>query len=211
MTDKQKQKQLSQWFTESLVAEAMWERAKLHNPRTLLEPSAGTGSLLLPVDEHVRITAVEIDTELCDNYLSQLDPPIHTLYNADYTKIYAHLVADKEAGNAEGPWAFDVGITNPPFEGGLDLAFIIQTFALCERVIALTRVQFMHRTACWRELWSRPDVCVEWRADCVPRPKFGGAYNPMDEYVTFEISHGPQRADIKFARIVAPKYLVVKT
>ena len=53
MTDQPKttQQLLSQWHTPTWVAKAMWARASLRSPVTLLEPAAGTGQLILPVDE----------------------------------------------------------------------------------------------------------------------------------------------------------------
>jgi len=194
-----KRKTLSQWNTPPWVAEAMWARAKIHNHLYVLEPSAGTGALILPVDDDVAVTACEIDPELCAHYLRQIDPPLYQLHQGDFLTDFAvPLNPDYRP--------FGTAVMNPPFEAGKDLAFVLKAFRLCEVVIALVRVQFLHRTACWKKLWSRPDVCLSWVGGCIPRPRFGGAYNPMDEYVIIELVHGPQTTT-EYARILNPKLL----
>lgn len=193
-------KQLSAWYTPAWVADGMWARAKTHNPTYLLEPSAGTGSLLMPVDDHVHVTAFDIERAAHAPYLGNMEPAIEVFYQDFLTTQWDYPT--------NGAYLFDVGLGNPPFENNQDLDFVCQMFRLCAVVVVHVRVQFLHRTECYKRLWSRPDVCLSWRADCIPRPRFGGKYNPMDEYVCLELVHGPQTAHVEYARIINPKLLV---
>jgi predicted RNA methylase len=192
------QKRLSQWLTQPWVAEAMWARAKTHTPKYVLEPSAGDGALILPMDADVHVTAFELDRARFEPTLSCMDPPIEVFYQ-DFLTAQWDL--------PETGYLFDVADMNPPFEGGLDVAFVLEAFRLCAVVIALVRVPFLHRKGVWEELWSRPDVCLSWRGDVIPRPRFGGKFNPQDEYVVVEIVHGPQTDMIGYSRIINPKLL----
>ena len=197
MTDQPKttQQLLSQWHTPSWVAEAVWARASLRSPVTLLEPAAGTSLLLLPVDENVAVTACELDPELAGTYLAKLDPPLHDLRVGDFLE---QTFPQPPAGR----WTFDVALLNPPFENNLDVRFILRAFELAAVVVVLARVQLLHRKYAQVHLWSRKDVCLSFRGDCVPRPRFGGDYNPMDEYCILELTHGPQPRRIEYARVL---------
>lgn len=194
-TPKTKQQLLSQWNTPGWVAEAMWQRARLRSPTSLLEPAAGTGQLILPVDDNVAVTACEIDPELAATYLAQFDPPLHALRVGDF-------LAQSFDPPPAGSWRFDVALLNPPFENNQDVAFVTRALEWSAVVVALVRVQFLHRQYTQKHLWSRPDVCLSYRGDCVPRPRFGGTYNPMDEYCILELTHGPQQRRIEYARVL---------
>ncbi len=206
-TPEAKRKRFSQWFTPEYVAQAMWDRAKIHDHLYVLEPSAGTGSLILPVDDDVLVTACEIDPELVESHLLQMHPPLHRVIECDFlTFDFLELYPNHHDPTLP---IFGTCLMNPPFENGQDLACVLKAFSLCHVLIACVRVQFMHRVAPWRGLWSRPDVNLTWRGDCVPRPRFSGTKEtPMDEYVCFEICHGPQQPNIEYTRIVNPKLLV---
>jgi predicted RNA methylase len=168
---------------------------RLSEPVAVLEPSAGTGALILPCPEEWQITACEVDPTLARRLEHAFAPPLTQVLCVDFLR------------HDFGAQHFDIGLSNPPFEGGQDLAFTLKLFALCDVVIQLVREPFMHRTGIYEAFWSRPDVQLTWRGDCVPRPRFGGKYNPQDEYVAFEIVHGLQGAQIDFTRIVNPKLL----
>lgn len=198
MTTTDKQRSLAQWFSPDYIAQAMWDRAKTHNPERVLEPAAGKGSLILPLDEGVQVYAVEIDQELVDGYLAHMDPPLDTLVCADFME---HQLPAPDPGER---FYFDVGLSNPPYEDDRDLRFVEKLFAHCAIVIVCVRVQFKHRVGVHKEFWSRPDVCLTWESDCISRPRFGGPHNPNDEYVLLEICHGPQQPTIEFSRLIKP-------
>lgn len=201
-TADEKRKRLSQWLSPDYVAQAMWARARTHNPKRVLEPSAGSGQLILPIDDGVEVHACEVDPDLIASHLEQLDPPLAAFYEGDFLRLDFSTM--QRVGN---PHLFDVAIMNPPFENNQDVRHVIKAFELSTVVIACVRVQFMHRRFAYEQLWSRRDVCLSWRDDLIPRPRFGGDYTPMDEYVLIELRHGEQTPTIEYARLLSPKLL----
>lgn len=198
------QRALSQWYTRPYLAEAMVERAKVHNPRYVLEPSAGHGALILPMPAEWKVTAVELDEKTHAKSLENLDPPLHVLIYGDFLKHNNWIGCGRmPIAGVTTCRRFDVGIANPPFENDKDLAFALKLLTLCHVVLLLVRVPFLHRVACWEQLWSKKDeLHRSWQRDHVSRPRFGGKYNPQDEYCIVEIQHGPGdgRVDLGWIR-----------
>lgn len=109
MIDKAKQteqKLRGGYYTPKPIAKYLWNWVKQIEPRSLLEPSAGDGSLLEPIDtENIRVDAVELfnseaakirDKELLGNL---------NVYTGDFFQWF------KENSNAQ----YDAVVANPPY------------------------------------------------------------------------------------------------
>ncbi len=176
---KTKQQLLSQWFTPDYLAAAMWRRAQVLKPKTLLEPSAGTGNLLLHVDPTVDVTAVEIDPALV-SVLQSFDPKLAEIVVGDFLDddVFPRGIR------------FDLGLSNPPYEDNRDVKFMLKLLDCCEVILVNVRSAVLHRTGCYSGLWTKLEAWglgLRYLGICVGRPNYGGPTGPMDDYNVLEI------------------------
>ena len=160
---------LSQWFTPAWIARRLALWLPVASTGFVLEPSAGSGELVeglaragWPVG---RIIAVELDPEWCA-HLRRRFPGLR-LIEGDF------LSAEVQS---QIPWAeIRHVLTNPPYEGGLDIAFLELCLGALDvdhgRVVALVKTDIEYSTVrlpFWRDL-----ARVERRARLLERPSFG--------------------------------------
>lgn len=186
-----RQKALSQWFTPAPHAARLvaWCGDVLADvARTgdgiVLEPSAGHGALVHAIRERsdlVRIDACEIDPR----FRSRLVGERVRVEIGDYLTRPA----------PEEPYA--VGISNPPYEGGMDGAFLEKLMSECDRVVALIRIAALTGKDRHQRVWSRVDGHRDgwWMpglAFLVSRPSFLAAGeatdSPLSDFVAVKLS-----------------------
>jgi len=170
---------LSQWYTHPGLAERMvrwafvlpaWCRAV----RRVLEPSAGVGNIIWPILDHdrqVEVEAWEIDEKNCQAMLQR---------NPRRTTIHHENFLNADLGNER----FDLAVMNPPFENDQDVQFIMKAASHCDRVVSIVRGVLRHGQNRWSCFWRYIDIVRE--VVLIERPKFGGAYNPMQDFLIVE-------------------------
>jgi predicted RNA methylase len=171
---------LDQWLTPPSVASEFLHWANIGPDESMLEPSAGEGSLI--PHEHAQVLAIDIDPErlqvlqqrhpqadvLCANFL-ELDPPSE-------------------------PY-LDVALLNPPFGQGGEGTFLERSLHWARRACALVRADAMHGKFRYAACWSK-DVTLTRIAFLVHRPRFRGPYGqhtphpPKYDYVAIEAVRG---------------------
>lgn len=182
-------KALSQWFTPAPLAHRMAEMALCLAPGEtwrVLEPSAGDGALVRAAHAKAPlraiVTAYDVDPALCER---------HGWRCADYLSVPAP------------ERRYDLALMNPPYEDGLDAAFIAKSMNESQRVVALVRTSFMHTRARYDSVWSRigNGGADGWSlvgiSYLVSRPSFTLAGSkvgsPSGEYVVIKLRRGELR------------------
>ncbi len=148
-----RQKLLSQWHTPDATAQklANWCGSPPVAWR-ILEPSAGAGALVnasLRVIRGPHIDAVEIDPVYADKLRARFADERVSVECCDYL------------GRAAPESPYDLCIANPPYEGGLDGAFLSKCMDESKRVVALVRLTTLAGKERHRSVWSRIE-CGEW-------------------------------------------------
>jgi len=165
---------LSQWYTPPDLAAkiAKWAFVR-HKARRILEPSCGKGALVNAITNtflDARVVAYDID----------IDNLIHTKINSNRVDVICDdFLTTPKVGN------FDLVIMNPPFENNLDIQFIHESLRVSDVVISVLRGVIRHGSRRWEELWKWVNITGE--VVLVERPKFGGDYTPMQDFVVLEM------------------------
>lgn len=159
---------LSQWFTPSWIARRLALWLPVEPTGLVLEPSAGSGELVeglvragWPIE---RIVAVELDPEWCA-HLRRRFP--------DLAVIEGDFLGAEVQQQIEWSSIRHV-LTNPPYEGGLDVAFLdacLNNLDVDGHVAVLVKTDIEYssvRLPFWRDL-----ARVERRARLLERPAFG--------------------------------------
>lgn len=176
---------LSQWLTPpdlarrvvdwALIGTDWGRRVGGFGGDRVLEPSAGNGALVRPlVAAGAGVFAVELD----ERYTSDLRRELGSwgmLVTCDFLAI-------QPPPTGEG---FSLVLMNPPYENGLDVAFILHALKFAPRVVGIFRSQILHGKARKRELWSK--VRPTRIAYLSERPDFGGDYGAMTDFVVLEL------------------------
>lgn len=181
---------LAQWFTPPEIAREMVRMAaswlRMRPDARILEPSAGRGNLVravLEVNPRARIDAVEIDARW-QSSLEGLGPNVRV-------DICDYLERPTPAQR------YQLGTTNPPYDGGEESAHLAKMLDECDRIIALLPARSLHGAERHRRVWSR--FRGEWwlreQVHLVRRPKFGprnkdGCYGGSDEIVLLDMHRG---------------------
>lgn len=144
---------LSQWFTPPELAQKVVEWAgpfdylnseRTGQPYRVLEPSAGNGALVRPlVAAGARVTACEID----DRYFEELD----ALNDGGVTVCGDFLLTPAPVADAA---RFDLCVTNPPYENGLDVAFILHALKFAPRVVGIFQAGIEYGVDRADDLWK---------------------------------------------------------
>ncbi len=157
---------LAQWFTPTWIARRLACWVPVEASGYVLEPSAGSGQLVegliragWPVE---RIVAVEIDARWCA-HLRERFPGLHVI-EGDFLEL-------AKAWQGFPPRRV---LTNPPYEGGADVAFLEASLRLVGplgSVCALVKTDIEYSSG-RMPLW-RDTARVQRRARLVERPAFG--------------------------------------
>lgn len=131
----------------------------------VLEPSAGSGSLVRPlVAAGAWVSAVEID-------------PMHR----------DALSASRPVTTLEGDFLamtpparrYPLCVMNPPFANGMDCAFLERSMDWANKTVAILRTHALHGRERFERVWSKAHVYSV--AFLVGRPSFGGG-SPQHEF-----------------------------
>jgi predicted RNA methylase len=147
---------LSQYFTPPELAQRVVEwacdyrggyRKANGNPMRVLEPSAGNGALVRPlVAAGAEVTAIEIDWRYSDDLKDAL--------KADAAWMGESFLDFKPHDHRMRP-AFDLVVTNPPYEGGMDVAFILHALKFAPRVVGIFTDRILFGVERKEGLWSQ--------------------------------------------------------
>jgi hypothetical protein len=187
MEHEERKPELSQWYTEPLLAERIWALAKNGRHASVVEPSAGDGALLKAVlrspRDCNRIMAVEVDPDRIGalEYLkwkAQRNGLRMTVASADWLTML-------DSGER-----FDVAIMNSPFEDGQTEQHILHTLPRARRVIAVAQTSLLHGIERGEKFWPR--VHVLSIAFLKRRPSFGigksGSKTGERDFSVFELA-----------------------
>ena len=159
-----RQRALSQWWTPPELAARVAHLA-LDGTRfaSVLEPAAGAGALVdavLAARPMARVTALE------------LDPTWARHLTVAYAREPVRVVEGDFLTTTLAP--VDVVCMNPPYESGLDGAFLERAMELAPRVVALLRLNALVGQERHDRVWSR--MGRGWHLDvvayCARRPVF---------------------------------------
>ena len=140
-----RQRALSQWWTPPELAARVAHLA-LDGTRfaSVLEPAAGAGALVdavLAARPMARVTALELDpTWVRHLTVAYVREPVRVLEGDFLTTTLAPV---------------DVVCMNPPYESGLDGAFLERAMELAPRVVALLRLNALVGQERHERVWSR--------------------------------------------------------
>lgn len=187
---------LSQWSTPPDLAAALVDlvgSALDHGGRCTLrviEPSAGRGNLVRAIAARAPgalIDAVDIDPRWC-----------HELRVLGGCRVYEGDYLTRPAPAQR----YDLGITNPPFDGGVETEHLAKLLDESDRIAALLPTRSLHGKARYRRIWYRFDPRPEARSlgprdwyirqevRCIGRPAFGES-GGADEIVLLDLSRTP--------------------
>lgn len=175
MTDKQRE--WSQWYTPEWLARRMVVWSGVNDAIggddldmiTMLEPSCGQGAILRHVWPGVWRFGMDIDPE-----------------NVEASRPYANQIDCGDFTNATIQNAsFNFAITNPPYEKGLDAAFVLRCTELAKTTIALVRLSFLAGMKRRENVWKHVDLTR--MAVLSERPDFGGKHGAKSDYVVIEL------------------------
>lgn len=175
---------LSQWFTPPDLAAKVVEWARVtrgqyevrgegmmaegsYRPMRVLEPSAGNGALVRPL---VAAGAEVVCIELDERYYDELRGPDHATWIDNFLEFEL------------GSWPmFDLCVMNPPYECGMDVAFILHALKFAPRVVGIFTDRIMFGIERKEGLWSK--VRPTRIAFCSRRPWKGA----QTDYVALEL------------------------
>lgn len=164
------QEHLSQWFTPPDLAARLVEWCGGIKPKTILEPSAGSGALIDAWLESrplapFTLNAVEWDPAWVEHMRTRYANEHRvTVREGDYM---ATPIDRREA-------LTDLALLNPPYENGLATAFLRRCMDNCERVAGIFQTSILQGVGNHEAIWS--DREWSWNvALLVRRPKFSGA------------------------------------
>lgn len=163
---------LSQWFTDKRLADAIVTWALRLGHRRILEPSAGDGAFVEPLVRLAgaeRVTAVEIDPPWAQR-LRQI--PKLTVTAEDFLQY-------------QPPHRFDLTVMNPPYEDDQDLTHVVHALSMADEVVALVRLNFLSGVARHKQIWSKHTL-TGLRL-FTNRPRFSGAGSPRHDFCVVKV------------------------
>jgi predicted RNA methylase len=151
---------LSQWFTPPDLAARVVEWARIDlvwrdrgrdmvepAPMRVLEPSAGNGALVRPlVAAGAHVTAVELDLRYVQDLANVLG-----LGNREHRMAVPCDFLELDPREL-GP--HDLCVTNPPYENGLDVAFILHALKFAPRVVGIFQAGIEYGVDRHEALWA---------------------------------------------------------
>lgn len=178
----------SQWFTPPELAAKVVEWAGVGNgidmdiagvrPMRVLEPSAGNGALVRPlVAAGAEVCALELDGRYRDDLIALAQQSTGSVV------MHGNFL---EALPGRFKHLYDLCVMNPPYENGLDAAFILHALKFAPRVVGICRSAILHGVKRKADLWSK--VRPTRIAYCSDRP-FKGAES---DYVVLELVDAPE-------------------
>lgn len=158
----------SQWYTPPWLAVRTWEwwlrrhggdRMQLR----VLEPSAGSGSLVRPALQSgrvARLQAIELDSRNVALLRTLQDP------RGALRVTHRDFMGPGVVGR------YDVALMNPPYEDGQDVEHILRALAWAPMAVGIFRSALVHGSERYERLWRHVDITAgRWLRN---RPGFGG-------------------------------------
>ncbi|MFA7295687.1 MAG: hypothetical protein WC211_00705 [Dehalococcoidia bacterium] len=147
--DTDRAKRLSQYFTPPRLAARIAEWAGVRGLR-VLEPSAGGGALRRAcIDAGAEdVDCVEIDPRYID---SLRDERLGLVLSGSFLDLRPSDWPDYVTG-------WDVGVLNPPYEKGLDGAFLAHVLLFAPRAVALVRLAALAGKDRGADLWEHVEI-----------------------------------------------------
>ena len=137
----------STWFTPLPIARRMVAWAGAVQPRSILEPSCGSGNLIAACRErwtHATIEAVEFDPFYVEKARDRFAHDVRVnVFGGSFLDV-------QPIGDGH-----DLCVMNPPYEDGLDGKFLTKAMNESQRVIALVRLAALVGQARTEAVWSR--------------------------------------------------------
>lgn len=175
-------KDLSQWHSRAAFAGRVVDFARIARGDRVLEPSAGIGRLARFVPRSASLTAIEIDARLIAHLVAHGR-------QRDWTVVCADFLEWAGREEIRRNCRFDVAVMNPPFEHDADAAHVLAALALCRRVVAVVRAQFLFGSGRGEAIWQW--YRLRRLAIAEHRPPFDGVLeasgSPRHDFVVVEI------------------------
>jgi predicted RNA methylase len=186
-----KQRDLSQWFTGPSLARRLWLWASMSGeigngrPISVLEPTCGLGGLLVPILElgiatH-RVCAIDIDPKNTKKVRSRFEKHIKHLVTVtdDFLAVTPRMIG-----------GFDLAVVNLPFEDNAHVELTEHAFKFTDRVVGIYPADVTF-SAGREDFWAWHDIVRE--AKLIKRPKFGGRFTPMTNFVVLDLRRRQHR------------------
>ncbi len=168
---------LSQFFTNKEWSDKIVKWANITTGMSVLEPSAGIGSLVVPLlDMGAYVTAIEIDEYLL--------PPKRLSDSSKAFWMYTDFLsmAPKQT--------YNVVVMNPPFEKNQHVTHISHALKFSNRVVSLAPLSILSSRERHKQLWCRNDIYLSRLGILVGRPKCDNSeYGPMHDYCLIELQY----------------------
>lgn len=175
---------MSQWFTKPELGRRIVDWADPHPAMRVLEPSAGAGAFVTPLLDHrgVIVEALEVDPEWSHKLEKDHQYPSDlTVHTEDFLQWKPEVT-------------FDLAIMNPPYEDGQDMQHVVHALNLCQRVVALVRLNFLASEERYNAIWKR--VVLRRQINFIDRPRFSGAGSPRHDFCVVDIARGGSQVGV---------------
>jgi hypothetical protein len=198
-----KQRALGQWYSGPWLARRLWcwapinaqgygvmmhrgQVVRVARPISVIEPTVGLGALLVPPLEMAldleRVCAVDIDpknTKVVHHRFAKHLPRL-TVHTGDFLKM-----TPSQLGKG-----FDFAPVNFPFENNAHIDCTEHAFSFTRVVTGIypADVSYSEKRG---SFWDWHDIVREARL--VKRPKFGGRFTPMTNFVVLDLRRRQHR------------------
>ncbi|WP_291728740.1 N-6 DNA methylase [Bernardetia sp.] len=110
---------LNAYFTPEEICEQMWELAKVHgyDGGTVLEPSVGTGNMIVHAPDKTKVTGLETEAEYFEVVKNRF--PTSTIHNVFFEQVFLQPERYRHDYEGDTTWLkgypFSLVIGNPPY------------------------------------------------------------------------------------------------
>jgi len=165
--------ELDQFWTDPNVAAWFIWWSNLAGVRTVLEPSAGTGSLLRRIPAPIEIVAFELDP-----------------YRAKKTSAETNRLVRQADFLVVEPGKVDLVLMNPPYKKVQE--HVERAFLWSGRVCGILKSHFENGGVDRRSFWKK--YRISRKANLRPRPPFGDVKDLFSDFAFFELERRQTRA-----------------
>lgn len=176
-------KDLSQWLTPRPVIHEVMNRfnadLSFDKVDSILDPATGDGRLCDVMPQHCHIVGVDLDASITE--MSESKPWGELVTGVDFLSGY-----DAPEGT------FGLAVTNPPYEGGKDLEFVVKCMRLSTRVIAILRSSFLHNKGTRSRVLRAPGWGLK-TVLALGRVRFeglAGSNGPRHDFIAIDLVEG---------------------
>lgn len=177
-------KDLSQWLTPRPVIHEVMNRfnadLSFDQVDSILDPATGDGRLCDAMPQRAYIVGVDIDPTITE--LSETRPWDDCYSGFDFLRPFEQV----------DDFEFDLAVTNPPYEGGKDLEFVVKCMRLSGRVIAILRSSFLHNKGTRSRVLRAPGWGLK-SVLALGRVRFeglAGSNGPRHDFIAIDLVEG---------------------